>query len=413
MDRLRFCVKLLFSFFAASSSCSCSFIADSLEDSGSLLGSPKGRSPHTLPYKERYAGVDTAIVRGKHLYYTTVEFSPDYYWQQDSLYGRAEACLALYRDAECLQRIPCGDLVTYDVDLHHLIDGHLYTECIRGANTVICRDGNELLVIPERVRLHGLVERDGVVYTMSRPIDSNGFCLRRGQDVMFRKDTGVLFGSFQDASYPETGALYMDAYSVVFWYGYGDELHLVVDGMDQLQQDVYGPFVDGKLYKSAPYRMPKVDDGVVWHRGSIWAGEGYCAHSGVRYVSGGTRSCIYEFHYLTVNDFGPPDAFTYVSSAGMAGIRYREDGVEAVFLPYLISASSPFSEHDAFAEGEDLSVEGSFRFISERCAILYGDELIVALSCNGRGECPRIVRGDNSYVLNINGFISSISISDN
>ena len=156
MDRLRFCVKLLFSFFAASSSCSCSFIADSLEDSGSLLGSPKGRSPHTLQYKERYAGVDTAIVRGKHLYYTTVEFSPDYYWQQDSLYGRAEACLALYRDAECLQRIPCGDLVTYDADLHHLIDGHLYTECIRGANTVICRDGNELLVIPERVRLHGM-----------------------------------------------------------------------------------------------------------------------------------------------------------------------------------------------------------------------------------------------------------------
>ena len=158
------------------------------------------------------------------LYFTAVSFPEDYDWQRDSAWGAVSFRITLYKDFKPVLSILSDTcrFIRPDPDLHHIIDGHLYTECTLGGHTVIACDGREVLRLPGKELLRGLFPDNEGLYALSQPRDGGGFSLRRNGEVIFKNGSGQIFGSMGNPSYGPGGALYRDRGSIRFCFRDGN-----------------------------------------------------------------------------------------------------------------------------------------------------------------------------------------------
>ena len=179
-----------------------------------------------------HARLDTAV------FMTAVSFPEDYDWRRDTSLGNVSGSIELYRDGERILSVPAGSgsRVSLDPDLHHLVDGHLYTEYCTDGKTVIGLDGEELFSYPGRELLCGLLVEDGDVYTLGQNRSGGGFSLRRnGGEILSRKDGYIAVHMSASPEYP-TGALYRVSGHLYFSYweaglsGNGRFWYIVEDG---------------------------------------------------------------------------------------------------------------------------------------------------------------------------------------
>ncbi|MCQ2181458.1 MAG: hypothetical protein MJY50_05315 [Bacteroidales bacterium] len=167
--------------------------------------------------------------------------SPDgYNWQRDTAIGYGKGEVFLMKDFGIVCSFPAGyeSRVSTDPDTHHLLGGRLYTEFSTLDCSVVKRDGQELFSYEGREFLVGLAVKDGAVYTLGRRRTGEGFTYRKNGIPVLDVRSGILFGSFADSSYPETGALYEDSHKLIFAYKTMTEgsrtVHIVEDGVDNV-----------------------------------------------------------------------------------------------------------------------------------------------------------------------------------
>lgn len=184
---------------------------------------------------DNYVKPDTTV------YVSAVVFNDGYDWRADTLYQRATGCVVLFRNGEEILSIEAGAgrKVSLDPDLHHLMDGHLYTEYSGSENTTVTRDGKELFTYPGREFLCGLLVEGRDVFTLGASRSGKGFSLRKnGMEMMSGRD-GVVLGRLSETPSFPTGALYRDGGSLCFCYrrpseaaGGMDECVMVIDGQE-------------------------------------------------------------------------------------------------------------------------------------------------------------------------------------
>ena len=157
-----------------------------------------------------------------------VEWEDGYDWHRDTAAGTAAGRLVLLRrlkgrggDGEFVRllEIPAGpgrDALA-QTDLHHLLGGHLYTECCCDGRTVFCCDGKRLFSLKGSRILKGLLAgADGELLTLWLDRSGSGLTLLKGSEEVFLREGAVPFGGMSGPSCSRNGALYEDSGSVCF-----------------------------------------------------------------------------------------------------------------------------------------------------------------------------------------------------
>lgn len=148
---------------------------------------------------------------------------------------RQDSSLVLFKNGEQILSVPYGEefRVSGDPDMHHLINGSLFTEYHDAQGTTIGRDSIILFSYDGEETLRGLLTDGDDVYTIGQRCSGCGFVFRKNGEPLLESDYGQVYGSMYDASYMRTGALYKDNGSVCFAY-YSDKWHIVTDGVDNI-----------------------------------------------------------------------------------------------------------------------------------------------------------------------------------
>lgn len=179
-------------------------------------------------FSDRYGPkhrTDTTNLRGglspdTVLFVSGVAFPEDYDWRRDTSYGDVSASIVLFRDKKKILEIPAGKgaHVSPAPDLHHLFDGHIYTEFTDRNNTMIGRDGETLFTYSGRETLHGLLVDGDDIWTLGQNKDKEGFALRRNGKVVLEKENGHISGRMTERPDYPGGALYSDSGHMYFSY---------------------------------------------------------------------------------------------------------------------------------------------------------------------------------------------------
>lgn len=279
------------------------------------------------------------------IYMTALEFPEGYDWRRDTSFGEVSGRVVLYRDSVRVLEIPAGpgSLASLDPDLHHLVDGHVYTESCTEDGTVIGLDGTELFSYPDRELLCGLLVEGTDVYTLGRNRSGSGFSLRRNGDILFSRPSGSVSAHFSARPDYPSGALYRDGGHMYFsyWQPYGThrEWYVVEDGsesrVDVPDDRVYDIRVrDGDLELTPMKASPL---GVYTYAADTW--------KSVVAVSRGGGLILSSPLWPTSRSFGPPVLFLSFRDACVFGRHLY------VAMNPLASGSKPF-----------LSCDGEFLF---------------------------------------------------
>ena len=321
------------------------------------------------------------------VFVSAVRCPSDYDWRRDTAYGCPSAELLLFRNGEAVVSIPAGigTQVSSAPDMHHILDGHLYTEYCDYSRTVVGRDGQELYSVPGRELLKGLLEKDDDLYTLSVRLSEGGFVLRKNGDIVISKTKGDIFGTFDDPSYGQTGALYKDAGQVCFAFrersGSAYSYHVVRDGSEELVSGATSGLLDVKSVAGKNVTISSSALGFKWKDARIW-------RSGAGYLVAGESAETAEDGILRV-----VNSSTKVSSSFRmkGGLIYVSDGVG-----YALDAESMAQE--------------SFCF-SPRCACVMGSNFVTVCT-PGDGTTPYLdIGGKKTGFDGVGGFLTAVSAS--
>lgn len=201
------------------------------------LDTPFGRSGHSGATGRGSGSVqgDDSSTSGESevpdtvIWASVVRVPDGYDWARDTLAGRFSGELLFYRGAQPCLSIPLGGTlpVSPDPGTHHIVGGHLYTECCSGGSLHILRDGVPLLHLPGEGFLEGLlVGEDGALYTLVCSPGDGSLTLRRDSQGIVRITRGSAVGGLGESR----RALYEDNAHICFSYTDGGNMYAVKDG---------------------------------------------------------------------------------------------------------------------------------------------------------------------------------------
>lgn len=334
------------------------------------------------------------------LYCSAVRFPDDYDWQRDTAYSAVPFELLLYRDGTPVLTLAWDQDACFgpDPDLHHLLDGHLYTERMSGTQTRVGCDGTELFRFDGREFLVGLLPDGEDLYTLSRKTSgAGGFSYRRNGTVLLESDTGMPFGDLSDSSYSPTGALYRDGGAIVFCYQEGTDVRLVRDGVAATLEERFlpGTLLDCKLHDGRETLLQTDYAGALVYSGRLWFHEtgsvvtGYFFSGRARGFSGWMDGSTDTFPRQLCREeailfYGPEGAFA-ISADAAGNVRwYGPDGAGSAGLPA--------------------------RLFSPKCAAVAGGRPLLALTPLDTSLPPRLTWGTRKWEISLNGYISAVAV---
>ena len=189
-----------------------------------------GRDGRGLAQKDSTSTQGDSEVPPDTITWAVVVKVPDGYdWARDTLSGRFSGELLLYRGSRPCLSIPLGGSlpVSPHPGTHHIIGGHLYTECCSGGALHILRDGVPLLDLPGEGFLKGLLlNDDGALWTLACAPGEGSLTLRRDSETVIRIARGSAIGGLGE----NRPALYEDDGHICFTYTEGGNMFAVKDG---------------------------------------------------------------------------------------------------------------------------------------------------------------------------------------
>lgn len=328
------------------------------------------------------------------LWFSLVEFQEGYDWRRDSSYGYVSAEIILFRNFERVLSVPAEGNPSQD--RHHIVRGELFTEYIDCGSTIFCRNGEAFLSMEGIWTLSGLLESGGHEYSLVRPMSSGGFVLYEDGIAVLRKDYGTVCGNFSDPAFASGGALYEDGGLCTFCYWTQDPKagkvwHSVKNGLEELLVNVDAEAV--RICSGSVCSSPRIQNGRIWSGVSIWDSGGPVT-SGTLMDTGGSEICA-AYHHGSgqLNLLSRSDGTVYVSESLDASV-YRSSG-SCVSIDY--------------SDGTAETIEGRWRYIFPSCAVLAGNRLLLALSSEDYLGPSRIIWGERSWDIDINGFVTNVS----
>lgn len=166
------------------------------------------------------------------LFVSAVLVPETYDWRRDTAYGAVNCEVAFFKNNDLVFSADAGPgtALSPNPSTHHIIDGHLYTECVTGDETIISMDGEPLYRYTGTEVLRGLLVRPGEILTLGRQKGGDGFSYRRNGEIIIRQTAGTVFGDFSHPAYGPSGALYEDDGRVCFCFKDSRYCYKVVDG---------------------------------------------------------------------------------------------------------------------------------------------------------------------------------------
>ncbi|MBO4447824.1 MAG: hypothetical protein J5764_06840 [Bacteroidales bacterium] len=370
----------------------------------------KGRTPDISDSEQHEA--DTVLLL------TAVSVPEDYDWHRDTAAGVSSCELFLYKDMELAAVYGTGPqfCISADPDSHHLIGGHLYTEYVSDSETVIKRDGEELFRYSGREYLVGLLPFGSSVYTLGRLRSGGGCRFRKNGELLLELEDCRIFGDFSSSAYGRTGALYRDGDHFCFCYEdlsgkcwkVQDEELWRVDKPSSAEEVIDIKIHDSKeylLYSGSLMSYLKTPHKTYTMGYFDWSSAGIAIEEGDIYAVGNRkgRDLSGIFHGT-----GPDSAFMPVSGPAVSfsspAYFIYHSGAEAYAL---------IPEGDGFVveDGEDVLFEIPDSYVFTRdCAALTDAGLAIGVNPRQKGKRPYLLCEDEEYIININGYISSVAL---
>ncbi len=146
------------------------------------------------------ANVDSVSKDETIIYVAAMEYHEWYDWRRDVAKGSVTCSLVVYSNGVPMLKVPVGDEyeVSSDPDTHRILNGHLYTDYSSDDETVIKKDGNEIMRYSGREMLADLIEHGDDVYTLGHDRNGDGFSFRKNGEVVLERDRGCTFGRLHD-----------------------------------------------------------------------------------------------------------------------------------------------------------------------------------------------------------------------
>ncbi len=156
-----------------------------------------------------------------------IEYPNGYDWLRDEMYGLVECRLFLEAEGKRVLEIDVADTtyVASDHDMHRIVDGHIYTDFSTSEETIIKRDGAEVLRYPSREAISGLIIKDSTIHTLGISRNGWGFTYRQNGKVVLEKKNGHIIRSLHEDegricfSYHESLSEYEKVYKYFLFKG--------------------------------------------------------------------------------------------------------------------------------------------------------------------------------------------------
>ena len=351
------------------------------------------------------------------LYISAVEYPEGYDWVRDTASGLVEARIVLYRDSVKLLEVPTG--FSHDVspspDMHRIVDGHLYTYFPNDSQTVIKRDGADIIRYDVREVIKGFMVEDGHVHTLGQNREVGGGIAYRidGEELFLRRNATVI-GEPDDGGWP-TGALYKDREAVAFAYKIGSIYYIYHDGQSEeirfheSPSDLYDiRRVGGKTYSLARFKSYAYSPAMICDfEGPVYFHEGQMKTAGCGIIPDGSD---FSIKHSSPSGSG---ASWYLWSNGF------NKSVQAGFIPYDFFASAGCVDAVGTRNGsicfttggmkKYISVEGNYRFTSSRCGVSLDGKLYAILT--GMDDYPNLVIADGRVrSAGVNGVLTGLEV---
>ncbi len=348
-------------------------------------------------------------------YITAFDYPDGYDWRRDEERGSVKCSLVVFAGAVPVMKVPVGDAyeVSSDPDMHRMVKGHLFTDFSTDSETVIKKDGKEIIRYEGREVICGLVEKDGDVYTLGHKRSGKGFAYRKNGEIVLERGKGCSFGE-----------LHEDGDSISF--AFREPVDAVGESLER-----YYVSVNGKVSQTAVREdVRKVWD-AVFHKGEIcYLASVIGISSPVLFRSGEMKtlnmpesSRMLTCRILRTDEYlfaeglckrdGKPltsglwreDGQVYLFSDGMSvsSVCMGGDGVCCV-----LNSSSSSGRGIIYRCGEIYPMPQDYVSVGNSPSIVIDGILHVGLSSIS-GTYPLIWKDGEVTPLKINGFISTIS----
>lgn len=366
---------------------------------------------------------DTGNSQGRHLYVSGVSFPEGYDWKRDTAFGKVPCNIFLMRDGEMICKVPAGENGGAEAasDRHHIIGGHLYTEHSEPSQTVIQRDGKEILRYNGSETLRGMLIEKGKLLTLGQNRYGHGFALRRSGKVLFSSEDGEILGSYSDRAYARTGALYDDNGTACFSYFSvrdGKRSWHFVNGGEEAALEYSGisTVYDMKTMMGDHYAVAKLSDGSA----PVLLGRGLPANLSGSLTASATndyRLCLSDDRVLIVGEYR--DSGLNPATTGF----WDEDGLITKItgdcrtfryklgqLDYLKTNSGKVVS--VSFNGKVSTIPGEWCVMTPQCLCWTDESPVLALSSQNGKQCPAIWKGGTLTEIDINGFLTGVTTGD-
>lgn len=323
-------------------------------------------------------------------YLSAVRVPVDYDWQKDSAYGAVKAEIVLLRNYKEVLSIPVGPQVSAAADRHHIAGGHIFTEFQASSKTYLGMDGHELVTLEGRHELMGVLEHDGVLYTLTRPLGGSGFCLMADGQKILSKTGGQLYGSMSDPSYRPGGALYADGGSVCFCFNSGGSVFKVTDGVETMVRSSATGVQDIRIIDGNAVAATTSNGGYTWQEAKVWPLQDGHAISGIALR---TPSVMRPNGSLKIL-LGSIESAIYVDDNQEFALDWSRDGTVRLA-----------------GSGMAKPLDGHWYFFSPKCATCGPEGPALALTPMGSTGKPVVMYGGETRTVGLNGFITGIEIT--
>ncbi len=346
---------------------------------------------------------------------TAVDYPDGYDWRADREKGTVKCSLVVYADGVPMMKVPVGDTyeVSSDPDMHRMVNGHLYTDYSTDSETVIKRDGKEIIRYPGREMICDIVEYEGVVHLLGHDRSGEGFTYRKDGEIILERTGGRSFGRFLQA--PDSCICFAFSESVA---------------ADKAIERYY-VFADGEVTQTAVREdVKKVWDITSYNGGICYLASVVGISSPVLFCSGEMKAlkmpslsdmltsrimpvgdrvfveglCRREGKFLTSclwNDAG--QVYMFADGMMVSSLCVSGDGICCV-----LNGFSPSGVGAVYRCGETFPMPPDYISMGAATSTVINGILHAGLSSLA-GGAPLIWKDGETIPLKINGFISSIS----
>lgn len=161
------------------------------------------------------------------LYAAAIAFPEGYDWRKDSLGGRVDANVLLFRDGEKILNAALPGHSPSNIGPIAIAGGHVYSGHFDRDGNILCRDGKEMLRLEKGWQLQDICVTDSL-YTLETKADTEQWLLRRNG-----RETAAGTGRIM-------GTLYEDCGSVCFAYTDKEDCFFAENGIPEQISPIKG-----------------------------------------------------------------------------------------------------------------------------------------------------------------------------